>query len=146
MRRVLVATVVCAIVFIPVLAGARETEHILPVQDATESDIGKAKLFSTPFYMKGQEHPTVAQSLGEVTTNQSTSGAFRSDEASCQIAFLSSIRELQKSAFEKGADAIVDVVSITWHERTESATKYRCVAGTFVAHVGLKGTLVKLAE
>lgn len=146
MHRASLVAIVSALVLAPLVAGARETEHLLPVKDAVESEVGKAKLFSTPFYMEGQKHPRVAKVVHEANTEQSTSGAFRSDEASCQVAFLSSIRELQQLAVQKGADAIVDVVSTTWGRQTESATEYRCIAGTFVVHVGLKAKLVKLAK
>ena len=44
------------------------------------------------------------------------------------------------------ANAVVDIVSVTWGKQTESATEFRCIAGTFVVHVGLKGKLVKLAK
>lgn len=146
MRRVLLAAMFCACLLAPVLASARETEHIYPVADATESELGKVKLYSTPFYMKGQKHPPVEKVVFELNTEQSTRGAFRSDESACQVAFLSSIRELQRQAEERGADAIVDVVSTTWNKQTESPTHYRCIAGTFVVHVGLKGKLVKLKK
>jgi uncharacterized protein YbjQ (UPF0145 family) len=146
MHRASLVAIVMALVLVPLVAGARETEHLLPVKDAVQSDLGKTRLFSTPFYMKGQKHPRVAKVVYETNTEQSTRGAFRSDEASCQVAFLSAIRELQQLAVEKGADAIVDVVSTTWGKKTESATKYRCIAGAFVVHVGLKAKLVKLAK
>jgi uncharacterized protein YbjQ (UPF0145 family) len=146
MQRAALVAIVSALALAPLVAGARETEHILPVKAAAESEVGKAKLFSTPFYMKGQKHPRVAKVVYETNTEQSTRGAFRSDEASCQVAFLSCIRELQRLAVEKGANAIVDVVSTTWGKQTESATQYRCIAGTFVVHVGLKAKLVKLAK
>jgi hypothetical protein len=108
------------------------------------SDHGKAFLFDIPIYMKGAKHPAVAKKLIEVSTNQSTRGAFRSDDASCRVAFLSAAKVLQDRAQEAGGDAVVDVVSITRRSQTEDATNFRCVAGAMVVHVGLKGSVVKL--
>ena len=127
-------------------ALARNTEQSFPAKEAAESEIGKAKLFSIPFYLKGQSHPKVKKTIFELSTDQSSRGVFRSDENSCQVAFLSAIRALQNTAQEKGGDAIVDIVSITRGKQTESATNYRCVAGSTVVHVGLKGKIVKFAK
>lgn len=146
MSRLVLLALLSLIVTAPMGAQARETTHNLPAKEAAESDLGKAKLYDVPFYLKGQKHPKVTKVVFEISTEQSTRGAFRSDEASCQVAFLSAIRELQNTAREKGGDGIVDIVSITWNKQTESATEYRCVAGSFVVHVGLKGKIVKLAK
>lgn len=127
-------------------AQARETERFYPAQEAAESELGKAKLYSVPFYLKGQQHPQVKKTIFELSTNQSTRGVFRSDENSCRVAFLSAIRVLQNRAQEKGGDAIIDIVSITRGKQTESSKDYRCIAGATVVHVGLKGKIVKLAK
>ena len=79
-----------------------------------------------------------------MNTSRSTSGAFRSDETSCKVAFLSAAKALQQRAQEAGGDAVVDIVSTTRKSQTEDATNFRCVAGTWVVHVGLKGRVVKL--
>ena len=146
MSRPVLLALLSLILIAPLGAQARESTHNLSAKDAAESELGKARLYDVPFYLKGQKHPKVTKVVFEVSTEQSTRGAFRSDDASCQVAFLSAIRELQNTAREKGGDAIVDIVSITWNKETESASEYRCVAGTFVVHVGLKGKIVKLAQ
>lgn len=125
-------------------ASARDTEVMRNAKAAAESEMGKAVLFSIPFYMKGEEHPGVAKKLIEVSTTQSTRGAFRSDKNSCEVAFLSCMKELQRKAQEAGGDAIIDIVSITRGTQTESPTDFRCVAGAIVVHVGLKAQIVKL--
>lgn len=144
MRVLLRLLVVGVLVLAPLAASARNTEHLYPVDEARNSDLGKSRLFDVPFYMKGQKHPAVAKRILEETTNQSTRGAFRSDNASCQVAFLSAIRALQQIAMERGGNAVVDIVSITGDKQTESATEYRCIAGDMIVHVGLKGKIVKL--
>ena len=67
-------------------------------------------------------------------------------EKGCQIAFLSAIIQLQRRAEKQGGNAVVDIKSITKHNDLESATQYRCAAGTFVANVALTGRVVKLAK
>jgi hypothetical protein len=127
-------------------ASARDTEVSLSARAAAESELGRSALYNIPFYMKGQPHPKVASKLLEIRSGQSTRGMFRSDEDSCNVAFLSAIKVLQERAQESGADAIVNVVSITRNKLTESATDFRCVAGTAVVHVGLRGDIVKLEK
>ena len=146
MRRVTFALLFAVLALLPMTAQARNTEQFFPAKEAAESELGKAKLFSVPFYLKGQPHPKVKKTIFELSTDQSTRGVFRSDEDSCRVAFLSAIRALQNTAQEKGGDAIIDIVSITRGKQTESSKDYRCVAGATVVHVGLKGKIVELAE
>lgn len=138
---VLLAT---ALFLVPLAAWARNTEHILSVATARDSQVGEAKLLDVPFYMKGQEHPAVAKVISEPTSNRTTRGAFRSDEESCRVAFLSAVIALQQRALKDGGDAVVEIVSVTRDKLTESATDYRCVAGSTIVHVSLKGKIVKL--
>ena len=133
-----------AMTFGPNTALARETVVLLPASEAVGSDHGQSFLLDIPIYLKGAKHPAVAKELLQVNTSQSTSGAFRSDETSCKVAFLSAAKVLQQRAQEAGGDAVVDIVSTTRNSQTEDATNFRCVAGTWVVHVGLKGRVVKL--
>ena len=128
----------------PAVALARNTEVFISAPEVINSDHGKSFLLDIPIYMKGARHPAVAKELEQVTTNQSTRGAFRSDDASCRVAFLSAAKVLQQRAQQAGGDAVVDVVSITRRTQTEDTTNFRCVAGAMVVHVGLKGRVVKL--
>lgn len=127
-------------------AAARNTNLVLPIEGATKSAVGQEKLFDVPFYFHGQSHPKVKREISVDRVSRSSRGAFRSDESSCHVAFLSSLRELQAQAQDRGADAIIDIKSITKRQPLESATEYRCIAGAMVVHVGLEGTLVELDE
>lgn len=133
-----------AVLAMPHAASARNTEVILPVQGALDSEVGDRVPADVKFYMKGQRHAGVSQEISTLTTNQSTRGAFRSDEASCQVAFISALRKLGARAQEQGGNAVINIVSVTRGKTTESASDFRCVAGSMVVHVGLRGTLVKL--
>ncbi len=128
----------------PAGAAARNTERILPAATAIESDLGQAHLLDIPIYFKGQSHPAVTERLEQRDTNQSTRGAFRSDEESCNVAVLSALRALQQRAQILGGGAVIDIVSVTRGKRSESPTDFRCVAGSAIVHVGLRGTIVKL--
>jgi len=126
-------------------AYARTTFLDLAVADAKKSPRA-VNLLEVPFYMAGEKHPKVKQDLGEFSTDQRTSGVARSDEAACQIAFLSAIIQLQKRANAQGGNAVVDVRSITRHQDLASATQFRCAAGAVVANVALTGRVVKMAS
>jgi len=127
-------------------AFARNTFHDLEVKQAAESEIGKAKLLDVPFYMLGQKHPMMARDLGVFTSNKRTNAFNKTDEAACQIVFLSAIISLQSRARQLGADAVIDIRSITKHNDLESATSYRCVAGNVVANVALTGRVVEFEK
>ena len=142
--RLAVASILVLMLGTAGVANARNTEHFLPVKTAVESALGKERLLAVPYFFKGQKHAPAKKTLGEWTTNKQSRGAFRSDEASCEVAFLSAMIQLQKRAQAEGGDAIVDIVSITRGKETTSTTDYRCVAGSMIVHVGLKGTVVNL--
>lgn len=127
-------------------ATAREDFSDFDVKEAVESSVGQNKLLDVPFFMKGQKHKKVTKKLGVYPSNKRTNAFGKSDEVACQIAFLSAIISLQKRAQSLGADAVVDIRSITRHNDLESATQFRCVAGNVVANVALEGRMVKLSK
>jgi hypothetical protein len=142
MNRVLLLIAIVA-VSMSAPAEARNTELMFDVKEAIENGAGNANLLDIPYYFVGQSHPGVAKKIGTWASNRSSRGAFRSDESSCQVAFLSSLIRLQERAKSEGGNAIIDIRSVTRGTKTESATQYRCVAGAVVVHVGLEGTVVE---
>lgn len=144
MRRLISGLVLSVVLAAPLVASARNTEVIQSVRGAIESDIKAHLRKDVSYFMKGQKHPRAAKELATVSTNQSTRGVFRSDEDSCNVAFLSAIRKLQDRAKLDGGDAVIDIVSVTRGTLTESASDFRCVAGSAIVHVGLRGTIVVL--
>ncbi len=127
-------------------ASARNTFHDFDVAKAKAEGHGHGNLLDVPFYMAGAPHAATTSDLGVFKANKSTNAANKSDEAACQIAFLSAVIALQSRARALGADAVVDVRSITRHNDLSSATQFRCVAGAFVANVALEGRMVKLKK
>jgi len=128
-------------------AFARSDVHDLSVQEAVQSGTGSDKLLSdVRFFMKGQKHPGIAKDMGTYKANRSTNAFNKSDEQSCQIAFLSALIALQQRAKKEGGDAVVDIVSLTNTDKLESATQFRCTAGNIVTKVALEGRAVKLGK
>jgi uncharacterized protein YbjQ (UPF0145 family) len=104
----------------------------------------KEKLLDIPWYMAGQKHPAVAKDFGEQKTNKATNKFNKDDDYACSIAFMSAIIQLQTRARQLGADAVIDIKSVTKGMNLESATEYKCNLGTFTAIVALTGKPVKL--
>ncbi len=127
-------------------ANARSTFRDLDVKQAAESELGKQKLLDVPFFMMGQKHSKTGRDFGVFTSNRRTNAFGKSDEEACKIAFLSAIIALQSRAEEMGGDAVVDIKSTTKHNDLESATHYRCAAGSVIANVVLTGQVVKFEK
>jgi hypothetical protein len=100
-------------------------------------------LSEVPFFMKGESHPAVAKSLGTFTSNKRTNAFWKSKQKACSVAYLSAVISLQNRAISEGADAVVDIISVTKHNNLESAEQFRCIHGTAVANVALTGRMVK---
>ena len=126
--------------------SARNTFHDFNAAKARAEGFGRENLLAVPVHLAGETHAAVATDLGTFRANKRTNAANKSDEAACQIAFLSALISLQNRARALGGDAVVDVRSITKNNDLTSATQYRCVAGAFVANVALEGRVVKLAK
>jgi len=141
---VLTGCMLCA--FASSTANARTTFHDLGAKQAAESETGKAKLLDVPFFLSGQAHAKVARDFGAFTANKRTNAVGKSDEAACEIAFLSAIISLQNRAVQLGGDAVVDIKSITKHNDLDSPTDYRCAAGSMMANVVLTGRVVKFEK
>jgi hypothetical protein len=142
MRRILLLS---ALLAIGLPAHARNTEHLYLVADALRDGEGAGRVADdVRLFMDGAKHPPVARSLGVWETRKSTRGFMRSDEASCHVAFLSAVLQLQQRARQEGGNAVVEIVSITRGMETRSEDRYRCVAGATVVHVGLRGRVVRL--
>jgi uncharacterized protein YbjQ (UPF0145 family) len=145
-HRVIAFACTLAVLSLPSAAGARTTFHDLSVEEAAKSERGQAKLLDVPFHMAGQPHGKIAREFGVFTSNKRTNAFNKSDEEACSIAFLSAIISLQNRAKKLGANAVIDIKSITKHNDLESATSYRCAAGGVIANVALTGRVVNLEK
>ena len=95
-------------------------------------------------YFGKQKTPAVERKMGEFTANRKTNATNKSDKEACEISFVSAVVSLQQRARKEGGNAVVNVHSVYKNEFKESNSEYLCGAGTFVAGVALRGTVVKL--
>ncbi len=91
-----------------------------------------------------QEHPTLARTIGDWVSNKKTNATGKSDQAACQWAFLSAMLSLQNRAVAEGGNAVVNIRSYYKKNELSNDTDFECGAGTFVAGLALKGTVVEL--
>ena len=145
-RSIVLLSMSLALAMIAPGASGRSTILDLDAQAAANSSLGRERLLGVPYFLKGQAHSAIAQDLGVFSSNQRTNAFNKSDEAACQIAFLSAVIQFQKRAQSLGGDAVVDLKSITAGKELESAKQYRCAAGNVVANVVLSGRVVKLKK
>jgi hypothetical protein len=122
-------------------ALARNVEHYFKVSEAVASEKGQ-RLLNIPYHFSGQNLPNISRKIGTWTGTGKASGFMRSDIASCQTAFVTALLSMQKRAQAEGANAIVNLRSVTRNKTTESPTDYRCVAGSTIVHVSLRGDVV----
>jgi hypothetical protein len=129
-------------------ALARDDHLMLPVAEGMER--GKTTRDRVdpeiPLYFGARQPPAVERKLGEFTASRKTNATNKTDKEACEIAFVSAVVSLQQRARREGGDAVVNVHSIYKNEFRDSDSEYLCGAGTFVAGVALRGTVVKLKE
>jgi hypothetical protein len=125
-------------------AEARDTKHLLPIADAINSPQGKNALGTDiKLYFAGEEAPKAAKTLGSFVTNKKTNAVLKSDETACKWVLLSALKELQERARKEGGNAVVDIESFYKQEPYRSTDKYECHAGSTIAGVALRGTVIE---
>ena len=82
--------------------------------------------------------------MGEDVTNKKTNGVGKSDVESCNWVALSALKALQEGAKDRGANAVIDIVSYFKKNEFRSATHYECYAGNIMSGVALKATYAKV--
>lgn len=126
-------------------AAARDDIVNISLADVLAMPEAEGKLDgSVKFFLAGQKTPKVVQKLDSDVSNQKTNGVGKSDEFGCKWAALSALVQFQKSAKERGANAVVDLVSYYKKNETRSDTTIECHAGSFVIGVALKGNYAKI--
>lgn len=145
MRHVLMGVVV---LLLAAPALARDTRHELPLQEVIESPMAKQEGLdgSVRFYLAGQAHPPILQSMSEDVTNKKTNGVNKSDQEACRWVALSALLQLQNTAKSLGANAVIDIVSYYRKNEFSSPSDYECHSGALMSGVALKGRYAKIAE
>jgi len=86
----------------------------------------------------------VVSRFGEDVTNRKTNGVGKSDAESCRWVALSALKALQQGAKDRGANAVIDIVSYFKKNEFRSATHYECHAGGIMSGVAFKATYAKV--
>lgn len=124
-------------------ASARDDVGKYSVSQLLESSKAKEVLLDIPLYFATQKHKAVAKKYGEVSTNKKTNAFMKSDTEACEWVMLSALKALQERAVREGMDAVVNIESNYKNRHFASETEFECGAGSVMAGVALKGTLVK---
>lgn len=128
-------------------AQAADRKVVLPIEGAMSANDAESRLGdSVKFYFGKQKTPAVLKKLGGDQTTQRTNAFGKSDAKACNWAFLSAMRQLQKSALDMGANAVVNIVSNHKNVEFSSDTEFECHAGALMAGVSLKGDFVKVKD
>lgn len=125
-------------------AAARDTTLHLPIKPALDAAKASGKLDGgVKFYFADQTHPRAKQQLGTFVTNRKTNAFGKSDEEACNWAMQSALIELQTRAIKEGGDAVVNVESFYKKNAYRDQALFECHAGSVVAGVALRGTVIK---
>lgn len=145
MNRLATAALLTALIGASSVAEARDTRLELSLQDLVNSPQAKEAGIdgSVRFYLAGQQ-VAVVNRMGSDVANRKTNAANKSDEEACRWVALSVLKALQDKAKQRGANAVVDIVSFYKKNEFRSTSNYECYAGTFVAGVAMKGTYAKV--
>ncbi|MDR2216456.1 MAG: excinuclease ATPase subunit [Nevskiaceae bacterium] len=128
-------------------AVARDDVLHYPLEDVLKMPEAQGKLDgSVKFYLAGADHPPVIRQLGSGVSNKKTNSVGKSDVGGCQWVALSALIALQASAKQRGANAVINLVSYYKKVEYKSATDYECHAGGIVVGVTLKGDYATVGE
>ena len=121
-------------------AEARDSRLHLDFAQAVESGLADGTLDgSVSFHLAGAATPAISKRHGAANSNRKTNALNKSDEEACRWVLLGALVALQEAAKDRGANAVVDIVSDYKGREFASATQYECGAGTLMAGVALKG-------
>jgi uncharacterized protein YbjQ (UPF0145 family) len=144
MKRAIIASALVLLAVAP-QAYAADRRVEVPFAPLLNSPEAKAAGIdgSVRFYLAGRG-PGAAHRMGSGVSNKRTNAVGMSDQTSCNRAMLSVLRSFQESAKQRGANAVVDLVSYYKKNEERSATNYICYAGALMSAVTMKGTYAKV--
>ncbi|MGL6162347.1 excinuclease ATPase subunit [Microbulbifer sp.] len=128
-------------------AQARDTRHMLSIQDALSTPDAKAKLDGDiQLHFGAAPKGTISQRHGEFTANKKTNAFNKSDTEACRWVFLSAMIALQDRARREGGNAVINIRSYYKKNEVNSSSEFECGAGAMVAGVTFKGEVVTLKQ
>ncbi len=114
---------------------------VLAMPEAQEKLDGSVK-----FYLAGQKHSGVKTRLGSDVSNKKTNGVSKDDVYGCKYVVLSALIAFQQSARQRGANAVVDIVSYYKKNTVRDAEMIECHAGNIMIGAALKGDYAVMAN
>ncbi|MCW9711027.1 excinuclease ABC subunit A [Avibacterium gallinarum] len=120
----------------------RDTTHYYSIQEALNSPEAKEVLDPKIKLYFGKPAPGKVVKAGLVS-NRKTNAANKSDEKSCQWAFLTVVKQFQDTAKKQGATKVGNLISFYKKNPYRSTTQYECHAGNLMSGVALKGDIVR---
>ncbi|MDN3521794.1 excinuclease ATPase subunit [Halomonas ramblicola] len=126
-------------------AQARDTRHLLPIEEAMNTPEAREKLDPNIRFVFADTPPgTVAERHGNFVTNKKTNAFNKSDEEACRWVMLSALLSLQERVQAEGGNAVINIESFYKREPMVSRDEYECHAGMLMAGVALRGDVVTL--
>jgi hypothetical protein len=126
-------------------AQARDTRHLLPIEEAMNTPAAQEKLDpNIRFVFADAPHGGVAEQHGNFVTNKKTNAFNKSDEEACRWVMLSALLSLQDRVRAEGGNAVINIESFYKREPMVSRNEYECHAGMLMAGVALRGDVVTL--
>jgi uncharacterized protein YbjQ (UPF0145 family) len=126
---------------------ARNVQLMLPIAAALEAkDIPDKPTGSVKFFFGNQATPQILTKLESYVATPKTSAMGKSDQRACHEALLWTLVAMEKRAQQKGANAVVNIVSFYKKNEISSANEFECHVGNVIVSVVLKGDLVKIAD
>jgi uncharacterized protein YbjQ (UPF0145 family) len=133
--------------FITGTTHARNVELILPIATALEvADAPDRPTGAVKFFFGTQTTPAIVTKIETHIATPKTSAMGKSDQRACQEAFLWTLLALEKRTQQKGANAVVNIVSFYRKREMASVTDFECHVGNVTVSVVLKADLVRIAE
>lgn len=120
----------------------RDTVHYYSIQEALNSPEAKDVLNPNIKLYFGKPAPGRVVKAGLVS-NRKTNNANKSDEKSCQWAFLTVVKQFQDRAAKEGASKVGNIISFYKKNPYKSTTQYECHSGNLMSGVALKGDIVR---
>lgn len=128
-------------------AEARDTKHLLSIQDAMTTADARDKLDpAIRMVFADAPHARVTKRFGNFVANRKTNAFGKSDQRACEWVMLSALIALQDRAKAEGGNAVINIESYYNQQPMASRTEYECHAGAIMAGVVLRGDVVTLAK
>ena len=126
-------------------ALARETHFRFGVEAALATQEAKDRFDDTvQFYFGDRPYPQPTQTFGIHESERRLLAPTQSDEVGCRLAFVEALSALRDAAKDAGANAIVDIHSVSNNREFRSQSEFECDSGYIVSEVTLEGRLVTL--